>query len=284
VLRFITAGVLVVLLTGCSGTSGSTTPSVAPSSETAGSPTTTAASFDDLFDVGEYDLRMACTGSGSPTVVYFEGLGGKSTRTLMAGLGGLLAPQQRFCAYDRVNTGLSGDQQAMHTGADSVRDLNVLLAAAHVDGLYLLIGEGWGGVLATMYAGTHPADVTGLLLVESALPTDDEIEILYPPAELERLKAEWNAVEREDLYATLPEAKKAMRSIPDIPVVFLVTERPPAARDLDKRIEALADVKRAEFVAQFRQGRIVPVDADFEMAVNKPEILVAEVRRMAAAS
>jgi len=135
-----------------------------------------------------------------------------------------------------------------------------------------------------MYAGTYPADVTGLLLLESALPTDDEIEVLYPPEELERLKAEWNAVENEDLYRTLPEAKKAMRSIPDIPVDFLVTERPPPDSDLEKRIDALADVKRAEFVAQFRQGRIVPVDADFDMAIKKPEIVAAEVQRMVAAS
>jgi pimeloyl-ACP methyl ester carboxylesterase len=282
--RFITVPVLVVLLTGCSGISGSTTQGGAPSSEASTSLPSTAAEVDAMFDVGEYELRLACKGSGAPTVVYFDGLGGGSTSTLMVGLAGLLAPRQRFCAYERVNTGRSGVQQAMHTGADSVRDLHVLLAAADVAGPYLLIGRGWGGVLATMYAGTYPADVTGLLLLESALPTDDEIEVLYPPEELERLKAEWNAVEREDLYRTLPEAKKAMRSIPDIPVAFLVVELPPPDSDLEKRIGAMRDVKRAEFVAQFRQGRIVPVDADFDVAINKPEIVAAEVQRMVAAS
>ncbi|MFN0281821.1 MAG: alpha/beta fold hydrolase [Kineosporiaceae bacterium] len=271
----------MVLLAGCSGITGTATQSVAPSS---GAPTSPATDLDALFDVGEYDLRLACKGSGSPTLVYFDGLGGGSTATLMVGLAGLLAPRQRLCAYDRVNTGRSGVQQTMHTGADSVRDLRVLLATADVGGPYLLIGRGWGGVLATMYAGTYPGDVTGLLLIESALPTDDEIEVLYPPEELERLKADWNAVEREDLYRTLPEAKKAMRSIPDIPVAFLVIELPPPDSDLEKRIGALRDVKRAEFIAQFRQGRLVPVDADFDMAVNKPEIVAAEVQRMVAAS
>jgi pimeloyl-ACP methyl ester carboxylesterase len=274
----------VVLLTGCSGISGSTTQSIAPSSEAPTSPPTTAAEVDAMFDVGEYELRLACKGSGSPTVVYFDGLGGESTPTLMAGLATLLAPRQRFCSYDRVNTGRSGVQQAMHTGADSVRDLHALLTVADVAGPYLLLGRGWGGVLASMYAGTYPADVTGLLLLESALPTDDEIEVLYPAEELERLKAEWNAVEREDLYRTLPQAKRAVQSIPDIPVAFLVVELPPPDSDLEKRIGVLRDVKRAEFVAQFRQGRIVPVDADFDIFVDKPDIVAAEVQRMVAAS
>jgi pimeloyl-ACP methyl ester carboxylesterase len=240
--------------------------------------------MDAMFDVGEYELRIACKGSGSPTVVFFDGLGGGSTRQIVAGLAPLLTDRHRFCAYDRVNTGLSGVQQAMHTGADSVRDLRALLAAADVPGPYLLLGWSWGGVLATMYAGTYPDDVTGLLLLDSALPTDDEIEVLYPRAELERLKKEWNAVEQEDLYATLPEAKKAVKSIPDIPVTFLATEPPAPTDDLEKRITALRHVKRAEFVAQFRRGKIVTVDTGHDIAGERPDLVAAELQRIVAAA
>jgi pimeloyl-ACP methyl ester carboxylesterase len=237
-----------------------------------------------MFDVGDYELHLACKGSGSPTVVFFDALGGGSTPHVMAGLAPLVTDRHRFCSYDRVNTGRSGVQQTVHTGADSVRDLHALLTAADVPGPYLLLGWSWGGVLASMYAGTYPADVTGLLLLDSALPTDDEIEVLYPPEELERLKAEWNAVEREDLYRTLPEAKKAVKSIPDIRVTFLAGEPPAPANDLDKRMMALRDVKRAEFVAQFRQGKIVTVDTGHDIASERPELVAAELQRIVAAS
>jgi pimeloyl-ACP methyl ester carboxylesterase len=281
--RFITGSVLVVLLAGCSGTSGSTAQSVAPSPKAPASQAT-AGEVDAMFDVGDYKLHMVCKGSGSPTVVYFDGLGGGSTPQVMAGLAPLLTERHRFCSYDRVNTGRSETEQAMHTGADSVRDLHALLAAADVPGPYLLLGWSWGGVLASMYAGTYPDDVRGLLLLESALPTDDEIEVLYPAEELERSKAEWNAVEREDLYLTLDEAKKAVRSVPDVPVAFLAVEPPAPANDLDKRIQLLREVKRAEFVAQFRQGKLVPVDAEHDIAADKPELVAAEVQRIVATS
>ena len=280
--RFITGSVLVMLLAGCSGTSGSTAQTAAPSP---GTPTGRSASgeVDGMFDVGGYQLHLACTGTGSPTVVFFDGLGGGSTAQVMGGLATRLTDRHRFCSYDRVNTGTSGTEQAMHTGADSVRDAHTLLAAAGVRGPYLLVGLGWGGVLASMYAGTHPDDVMGVLLLDSALPTDDEIEALMPPAELARLKAEWNAVEREDLYRTLAEAKPLMKSVPDVPVTFLSAEPPPPVDELDKRMQALRTIKRTEFVEQFRQGRLVPVKSSHDIGLEQPELVVAEVQRIVAA-
>jgi pimeloyl-ACP methyl ester carboxylesterase len=280
--RLITGSVLVMLLAGCSGTSGSTAQSAAPSP---GTPTSQAASgeVDGMFDVGGYKLHLVCKGTGSPTVVYFDGLGGGSTPQVMSGLATRLTDRHRFCSYDRVNTGGSGTEQAMHTGADSVRDLHTLLAAADVRGPYLLVGWSWGGVLASMYAGTHPDDVMGILLLDSALPTDDEIEALMPPAELAQLKTEWNAVEREDLYLTLAEAKPLMKSVPDVPVTFLAAAPPAPANEVDKRMQALRTTKRAEFVEQFRQGRLVPVKSSHDIGLEEPDLVVAEVRRIVTA-
>ncbi len=248
-------------------------------------PSVTSGEVDALFDVGDYKLRLLCKGTGSPTLVYFHGLGGGSAGSSEIGvLATPLAERYRFCAYDRVNTGASGREQAMHTGADSVRDLHTLLDAAGVRGPFLLVGFGWGGVLATMYAGTHPEDVLGLLLLSSSLPTDDEIEALMPPAELERLKTEWNAAEREDLYRTLPEAKALMKSVPDVPVTFMVGKPPAFAREVDQQMQAVRETKQAEFVRQFRQGKLVRVDGTPDFDVEQPQLVVAEVQRMIAAS
>lgn len=281
--RFIAGGVLAVLLTGCSGGSGGPAPGTAPP-PSGSSGTAAAGKVDAKFDVGGYRLHLLCQGTGSPTVVFFDGLGGGSPYRVMDGLGSRLTDRHRFCVYDRVNTGLSDTQKAMHTGADSVRDLHALLAAADIRGPYLLLGWSWGGLLASMYAGTHPDDVVGVLLLDASLPTDDEIEALLPAAELERLKTEWNGVEQEDLYRTLAEAKRAVRSIPDVPVTYLAAEPPAPVTELDRKMQALRAVKQAEFVAQFARGRLVQVQSAHDIAAEKPEVVVAELQRIVAAA
>ena len=70
--------------------------------------------------------------------------------------------------YDRVNTGKSDRQEDQHTGADSVRDLQLLPAAADVQSPYLLLGWSWGGLLASMYAGDYPDEVMGVLLLDAS--------------------------------------------------------------------------------------------------------------------
>jgi pimeloyl-ACP methyl ester carboxylesterase len=42
-----------------------------------------------------------------------------------------------------VNVGRSDRVNGRHTGADSVRDLHALLAAAGVQGPYLMVGFSW---------------------------------------------------------------------------------------------------------------------------------------------
>ena len=51
------------------------------------------------------------------------------------------------------------------TVADSVVDLNTLLMAAEVPGPYVLVAHSWGGMIAQLYARSHPDDVVGLVLV-----------------------------------------------------------------------------------------------------------------------
>jgi pimeloyl-ACP methyl ester carboxylesterase len=239
---------------------------------------------DGRFDVGDHELYLTCAGTGSPTVVFMDGLGGGSTIQVMTGLARGLTSRHQVCAYDRVNTGLSDRQETMHTGADSVRDLKALLAVADVRGPYLLLGWSWGGLLASMYAGTHPDEVMGLVLLDPALPTDDDLEEANIPAdELARLKTEWNAVEKDDLYRTLDQAKQLVPSIPDVPVTYLAAdsaEVPPTERD--KKMKALRQVTMQQFVDQLKKGRLVTVKSSHDIAQDQPDLVVDEVQRILA--
>jgi pimeloyl-ACP methyl ester carboxylesterase len=213
--------------------------------------------------------------------VYLHGLGGRGDDVNEA-LGADLVERGRLCTYDRLNVGRSGLDPGRHTGADSVADLHALLGAADVRPPYLLVGFSFGGLIASMYAGTHPDDVTGVLMLDSSLPTDDEIDALIPPDARATVVAEQQANgEHVDFYGTLDEARALLGSMPDIPVTYL------AARPVDlppewpvRRMRRQIWLKQQEFVERFPQGRLVPVESSHDIDLERPDLVIAELDRI----
>ena len=147
--------VLALILTGCSplSTSQPPTPTPMPSGKV---------------DVGGHALYYECSGQGSPTVILEAGGGADSTcwAAVVAGLKGTT----RVCTYDRANLGRSDQVRGTRTYRDLTRDLQVLLEKAHIGGPYVLVGWSMGGMLVRIFAGQHPAEVVGMVLVDSAHP------------------------------------------------------------------------------------------------------------------
>jgi pimeloyl-ACP methyl ester carboxylesterase len=234
--------------------------------------------------VGDYKLRLSCLGEespGSPTIVYLHGLGGDGG-DVHEGLSPRVRERGRLCTYDRVNVGRSGHWAKTHTGADSVEDLHTLLTAAEVRPPYVMLGFSFGGLIAAMYAGTYPADVAGVLMLDSSLPTDAQVDELIPaPARRHVIREQQANAERVDFYATLDEADAVMGSMPRIPITYL------AARPVDlppewpvQRMRALIAAKQQQFVDRFPQGRLVPVRSSHDIDLGKPEVVIAELDRI----
>src|SRR4051795_12814134 len=72
------------------------------------------------------------------------------------------------CVYDRAGHGRSDAAPENH--ADAARDLHVLLGRAHVPGPYVLAGHSLGGMFALSYAHLYPAQVGGVVLLDSMHP------------------------------------------------------------------------------------------------------------------
>ncbi len=116
---------------------------------------------------------MTCWGTGSPTVVLVGGHpsdgiadfeGTEFTR--------LLASETRTCAYSR--SGYRGSDPAPNeprNADDVITDLKELLAAADIDGPFLLVGSSFGGMIVTYYAARHPDDVAGVVLLDVPPPS-----------------------------------------------------------------------------------------------------------------
>ncbi len=121
-----------------------------------------------LYDVGGHRLHLVCAGTGSPTVVLENGL--NEISSLWDAVTAQVSRTTRVCAYDRPGQGWSDDIDHRQDGRAVAADLHKLLARAGEHGPYVLAGHSSGGTLAMTYAARYPAQVAGLVLLDSSSP------------------------------------------------------------------------------------------------------------------
>jgi len=113
-------------------------------------------------------LYLRCTGSGSPAVVLFNGLGERTPSWAL--VQGDVERETRVCVFDRAGEGWSGKAPGRQDAHQLSADVRGLLAAAAVPGPYVLAGHSVGGTYALAYAMDHPKDVAGIALIDSSTP------------------------------------------------------------------------------------------------------------------
>jgi pimeloyl-ACP methyl ester carboxylesterase len=195
--------VIVTSMAGCSGT-------------TTGS----------MVDIGGRSLYLDCRGEGSPTVILEAGL--TADTSWWDDVIDPIAGFTRVCAYDRANNGRS-DDVGLHTGDQSVTDLEQLLAAKKIDPPYVLVAWSFGGPISRLFAARHPDDVSGMVLVDTD-PTDYRSEgDPYVPENV-REHSYWASenLEKLDLDGTLDLVREESTpgSFDDHPLVILTPSVP----------------------------------------------------------
>lgn len=257
-------------------------PSSDSGSDTSAAGARSTGTFQNLFDVGDHKLYMACRGRGTPTVVYLHGSvrdPGKGGSANAGRIPALLAARHRICVYDRANVGLSGTVPGPLTGKSSVKDLHALLAAAHLKGPYVLLGASIGGAIADIYAATYPKDVAGMVLLDSTVPAYLGIyKRLYEPG-FGPKPGEWRKEsERLDRLTTFRQAAPIQARRAKIPVTYIAAKLLLARKIAD----ALRKAQRA-FVRRFDPGRRIEVATPHSMEPVIPETIAREVERVIAA-
>jgi pimeloyl-ACP methyl ester carboxylesterase len=126
-------------------------------------------------DVGGRKLNLYCSGKGTPTVL-FEADAGRAGWDWSAVLPEV-ARRTRACVYDRAGLGYSDPIIRAANVANASKDLNFLIRNARIDGPFVLVGAGYGAMVAQHFAlRARGSNVTGLVLVEAmhedALPAD----------------------------------------------------------------------------------------------------------------
>jgi len=191
-------------------------------------------------------MYLECQGTGSPTVVLIAG--GLNSAAIwsmpydFARPGPTVFPEvskfTRVCAYDRPGTAspAPNDQIAVGTSTpvaqpttpvNGVIDLRTLLTAAKVPGPYVLVAHSYGGLIARLYASTYPAQVAGLVLIDT--PTEYFYDSLTIPQQEMWVAANTNPPvipngERFNFPAAFAEMR-AGRPVRRVPAVVLTSDK-----------------------------------------------------------
>jgi pimeloyl-ACP methyl ester carboxylesterase len=194
-----------------------------------------SASFDRLVNVGGgRRLHINCSGmnfEGSPTVLLESGAGNDSS--VWNRVQAEVAKFTRVCSYDRAGLGSSDPVSAPRTIVAVTEDLHTLLANAKVFGPYVLVGHSLGGILVRLYASYYPAQVVGMVLVDSAHEDEPDRGLALIPQDT--FKEMLKKLGPEDLVVQSPEniASCSIRTVMDalnwhgdIPLVVLTQGRP----------------------------------------------------------
>ncbi len=130
-----------------------------------------------LIDIDGIQLKLNCTGKGSPTVVLEAGLG-----DVLIGwkrVQSQIAEFSRVCSYDRAGYGGSDPGQMPRTSTQIAKELHSLLQKAGEKPPYLLVGHSFGGYNVRVFNGQYPDQVAGIVLVDA---TQEDQYALLPKA------------------------------------------------------------------------------------------------------
>jgi len=181
---------------------------------------------------------------------------------------------------------------------DMAQDLRALLQNAGVDGPYILVGHSMGGMLVRVYRDLYPAEVAGLVLVESAHPDMGRrlLAALPPesagePADLVTwrrfLDYQWMATGREsynlegfDAQAGNAQTRSA-RPLGDMPLTVISRspgsigfgDLPPLPPETAAALSGIWQELQGEMEGlSSRSGRVTAVHAGHMIPTEEPEL------------
>lgn len=216
-------------------------------------------------DIGGRTLNLYCSGQGTPTVILEPG--GNSPGYAQLLLQAKMATFTRTCWYDRAGVGWSDPPRSPRTSTSIVTDLHEALQRAGVLPPYVMAGGSIGGEYIHIYTARYPAEVVGLVFIDSSVPDMHEPDFMLSP--LNRMSGS----ARHLICIALPAASRF-----GIVRFFAGRERRPSPTDFTPEQASLLaklEARPKAFVtdaeqgcAATDQGRIVPREGGGNPDIN----------------
>jgi len=117
-----------------------------------------------MVNVGDHQLHIYCTGTGSPTVILEAPAAGLSAA--WAQVQPKVASMTRVCSYDRAGLGWSEAGDRTFDGGRVSDELRTLLARADERGPFVVAGQGLGAAFARIFAARPDNAVAAVVLID----------------------------------------------------------------------------------------------------------------------
>ena len=236
-------------------------------------------------ELGDRQLFYTCSGSGAPTVVIESGMGDISeswTRIQTE-----IAQFTRVLTYDRAGLGQSNIPPRPRTCQDMVDDLSALLAGAHIEPPYALVGHSFSGLLVRLFASQRPQEVVGMVLVDASHEDRTEgFEKVLSPELIARNRVYLaDPSKNSELVDRIPSEKQVReaRRLLDFPLIILTRGLP----DAPDPVWPSAELQRVECELQReylklspRSSQVIAEKSGHEIQKDQPELVIEAIRKV----
>lgn len=216
-------------------------------------------------------VRVDCTGTVGPAVVFVHGIGDRASSASFAGVRSRLAGDRRTCRYDRPGAGDSPPPSRPDRDADDLdRELAAVVEEADPDGRVVLVGHSFGSYPVLRYAATRPERVCGVVTLDGVEPGLGLLRALgaagYDQVPMDSERLDLAAVQQQ----TAAAVRRGLGSVP-----LLVLERDAAGPEWTAAQRRLAAMSTA--------GRVVRVpESGHELPTDAPDAVADAIRTVSA--
>jgi hypothetical protein len=236
------------------------------------------------FDIGGRSLYLKCTGSGRPTVVMDAGMA--NAHDAWNAVAPAISKRTRTCTYDRAGEGLSdtapcvNPQVPCRTSHAIVSDLRRLLARAEVAPPYLLVGHSFGGLNMRLFAGEHPHDVVGLVLLDATPTTYLDGACKISAVMCIYYRSAW-ASNPENVQFERSAHQVDATKLPRVPLVVLTATNhqgdDPGSPSQDRLLEAQWQQAQKLLAASVPGGRLEALKGGHDIQDEHPQDVIAAI-------
>jgi pimeloyl-ACP methyl ester carboxylesterase len=248
--------------------------------------------------LGKRKVHLFCEGKGSPIIVIEPG--SSTPARVWRGVQDKIAAFTRVCSYDRAGYDWSDPESKSRTMEDRARELYALLQTAGERAPYVLLGHSYGGFLVRLFAGEHPKEVVGMVLVDAS-----EEGTFFSPVAVQRwegvarlLQEQSDKAVREknqrliNFYAAIKDELASNRKVPSemrkpggfgqlgaMPLVVLAHNKPFAG--IDAPLEAGWRVGEERLARLLTRGKlVVAMNSDHNIEISEPDLIVTSVKEV----